>query len=100
MNLQVQAQTQAMPISRKVRVRNSAGLHARPCGAVVSAALEFQSSLRLKIQDREVDGKSILHLMTLGAGQNSEIELIAEGEDAVAMLDCIEALFESGFGED
>lgn len=89
-----------MSLTRTVRVRNAAGLHARPCGAVVAAALEFQSSLKLRVSGREVDGKSILHLMTLGASQHTEVELVAEGADASALLDQVEHLFESGFGED
>ncbi len=47
-------------------VSNEAGLHARPCHALVSAALEFESGLRVSHGGREVNGKSILELMTLG----------------------------------
>ena len=89
-----------MLLTRNVRVCNAAGLHARPCGAVVSAALEFKSSLKLRVGEREVDGRSILHLMTLGAGHHTLVELVAEGEDAAELLDQVESLFESGFGED
>jgi phosphotransferase system HPr (HPr) family protein len=84
---------------RRVRIRNSTGLHARPCHAVVTTALGFQSELRVRAAGREVDGKSILELMTLNAGPEAEVELVARGEDAEALVTRLEALFESGFGE-
>ncbi len=59
----------------------------------------FKSELRVTCQDREVNGKSILDLMTLNAGLDSEVELLARGEDAEALVAGLAALFESGFGE-
>ena len=82
-----------------LRVVNSQGLHARPCHALVSTALGFQSQLRLRVADREVNGKSILELMTLGASQGTEITVRAWGGDAEALVEALRGLFESGFGE-
>ncbi|MFT4543227.1 MAG: phosphocarrier protein HPr [Planctomycetota bacterium] len=89
-----------MTITRQVVVSNAAGMHARPCHAVVSTAQGFKSTLKLRARGREVDGKSILHLMTLEASVDTEVELVADGEDADALLDKVALLFESGFGED
>lgn len=86
-------------LERFVKVVNDAGLHARPCHAIVSAGLDFRSDLRIRYEGREVDGKSILQLMTLCAGKGKELLLLAHGDDAQAMLDRLEALFASGFDE-
>ena len=85
---------------RTVRVVNAQGLHARPCHAIVSRALAFQSELRIRTRNREVNGKSILELMTLAAGPGAELELVARGADAEALLSELERLFEAGFGEE
>lgn len=86
-------------LRRTVRVVNEQGLHARPCHAVVSTALGFRSDLRIRSGAREVNGKSILDLMTLSAGPGTELELCARGNDADALLTAVETLFRGGFGE-
>jgi len=84
----------------KVQVVNSQGLHARPCHAVASRALGFQSELRIHLRGREINGKSILELMTLSAGPGTELELVARGPDAEALLATLQELFLGGFGEE
>lgn len=86
-------------LRRTVRVLNAQGLHARPCHAIASRALSFQSDLRVRSPGHEVNGKSILELMTLSAGPGVELELIARGPDAEALLASLEEIFESAFGE-
>jgi len=85
---------------RTVRVVNAQGLHARPCHAIVSTALGFHSDLRIRSRAREVNGKSILELMTLSAGPGTELELCARGADAEPLLAAVEVLFAQGFGEE
>ncbi len=85
---------------RSVTVCNNAGLHARPCHAVVAAARDFRAELRIEFGGRAVNGKSILELMTLNAPKGSELDLAATGADAEGLLEALEALFSSGFGED
>ncbi|MDE0903058.1 MAG: HPr family phosphocarrier protein [Planctomycetota bacterium] len=80
-------------------VRNEAGLHARPCHALVSLALGFESSLRVSHGGREVNGKSILELMTLGVVCGGEMEFRAEGSDAEGLIASVSELLSSGFGE-
>lgn len=87
-------------LRRMVRVGNVQGLHARPCHAIVSRALAFQCDLRIRSRNREVNGKSILELMTLAAGPGTELELVARGADAEALLAALEQLFEGCFGEE
>ena len=82
-----------------VRVLNEAGLHARPCHAVVSLALAHDAELRIVREGREVSGQSILELMTLGAGQGDELTLIARGPEAAQLLEALQGLFDRGFEE-
>jgi len=84
---------------RQAKIVNSQGLHARPCHAIVSAALAFQSDLRIRHGDHEVNGKSILELMTLQAACGAELEISARGQDAPDLVDRLVKLIESGFGE-
>lgn len=85
--------------SATVRLVNARGLHARPCHTVVSTALAHRASLRVVCAGREVDGRSILSLMTLGAAHGAELELRAEGEDAAALIEALIRIFASGFSE-
>jgi len=82
-----------------VRVPNAAGLHARPCHAIASLALAHQSELQVACEGRKANGKSILELMTLRASQGKVLDLAARGSDARALLDALERLVGSGFGE-
>jgi phosphocarrier protein len=91
-----------MTTSRSVTVVNEAGLHARPCHAIVSLAMGHACSLRIRLvgdEGRDVNGKSILELMTLEARKGVELELSAEGEGADGLLEDLAGLFSSGFGE-
>jgi len=82
-----------------VRITNSEGLHARPCHALVSTALEFSSEVRVGCGSREVNGKSILELMTLNAACGKELDIHAMGEDAHQLVEALVSLVTSGFGE-
>ena len=85
---------------RTVTVVNDQGLHARPCHSIVSAAQGYESELRFRNGAREVNGRSIIELMTLSAPLGAKLEVCARGGDAAELLAAIEALFSSGFGED
>jgi phosphocarrier protein len=87
------------PIVRAVRVPNPAGLHARPCHAIATLAQRFQSRLRVACGDVEVDGRSILELMTLCAPCESTLTFRAEGADAEELVRRVAGLVEDGFGE-
>ncbi|MFT7677601.1 MAG: phosphocarrier protein HPr [Planctomycetota bacterium] len=88
-----------MDVRRKVTIVNSAGLHARPCHAIVAAANTFSSTFQVGFEGRMVNGKSILQLMTLVAGPGAELELCCEGDDAESLADAVAELIERGFGE-
>jgi phosphocarrier protein HPr len=77
-------------ITRELTIRNKSGLHARPATLWVQTANKFQSSIRLQKTSREVDGKSLLNLLTLGLTSGSIARLTVDGVDeqeAVAVLE-------------
>lgn len=88
-----------MVTERTVRIVNPEGLHARPSGALVAVALEHEASLRIRCRGREVNGRSILEVIALGATCGSELELVADGPDADALVEALAALVASGFDE-
>lgn len=86
-------------IERRVKIVNEAGLHARPCHAIASTALTYSSELRISCGAREVNGRSILGLMTLEGSRGRELSIRATGDDAEALVAALEALVVSGFDE-
>lgn len=86
-------------LQKKVKIVNSEGLHARPSGALVAIAQGYHSELRIACEDRDVNGRSILELISLGAKCGTELRLSATGEDAEALLEHLSGLIESGFEE-
>ncbi|MCL4425338.1 MAG: HPr family phosphocarrier protein [Firmicutes bacterium] len=88
-----------MVVEKVVTITNRTGLHARPAALFVKAASGFKSSIRVILDGREADAKSILGVMALGVRQNSQIRLRAEGEDAENALETLRALIAGGFGE-
>ena len=84
--------------TKKVRVTNPAGLHARAAARLVEVASEYQSIIRVG-QERMVDGKSILSLMMLAAVKGTELNIEAEGPDEVEAINALRELIKGGFGE-
>jgi phosphocarrier protein HPr len=73
-------------ITKKMIVRNKQGLHARPAALFVQIANKFDSRITVKRDKEEVNGKSIMGILMLGAEKDSEIVIQLEGEDAQAAL--------------
>ena len=84
---------------RTVIVRNPQGLHARPADLLVRTANQFDSRITISRGGEQIDCKSILSILTLGAAQGTELSVSAEGTDAEVALDSIEQLFLRGFDE-
>ncbi|WP_371380814.1 HPr family phosphocarrier protein [Sporomusa aerivorans] len=79
-------------IVRELLILNKHGLHARPATLWVQAAAKYQSSIRLKTADREVDGKSLLAILSLGLSAGSTVQLMVDGPDAEAAADALTQL--------
>ena len=88
-----------MEARRTARIVNRAGLHARPCQMIVRAVQGFEGELRVACGGQEVDGRSILALMTLQAGTGAELQFRARGPEAESLLVHLVALVEGGFEE-
>jgi len=74
------------PLRATVVVRNPQGLHMRPAMMFARLATKFRSTVTVRRQDRAVNGKSLLNLMTLAALPGTELVLEVSGEDAAAAL--------------
>lgn len=85
---------------RTVTIVNQLGLHARPAAEFVKVASRFRSDIRVRKEDFEVNGKSILGVMMLAAEHGSSITITATGDDADAAVDELTALVMNGFGEE
>ena len=66
----------------KIAVTQPEGLHARPAAEFVKLANRFQSTVKVRHQGREANGKSIMAVMALGASAGAEVELDIQGNDA------------------
>ena len=84
-------------VSKEFTITADSGLHARPATMLVQKASEFDSKLTLKYDGKEVNLKSIMGVMSLGAGKGAKIEIVADGGDAQAALDGVEGTLKSEF---
>ncbi len=86
-------------IARDVTVTNQAGIHTRPASMIVRTAAKFKADFFIHKDGYEINGKSIIGVMTLAAEQGSTLTLVLEGDDENEAADALEKLFASGFGE-
>ncbi|MDR2654757.1 MAG: HPr family phosphocarrier protein [Oscillospiraceae bacterium] len=84
---------------REVVVQNQVGLHARPATFFIQKANEFKSSIWIEKEERRVNAKSLLGVLSLGTTGGSKIQVIADGADEVQAVDGLIRLVESGFTE-
>ena len=87
-------------IERTFTVENKLGLHARPAALFVQTTHKFQSHVRVLRDDQEVDGKSIMGILTLAAERGSKLTIIAEGPDEEPLMNRLEELFRHKFDEE
>jgi phosphocarrier protein HPr len=85
---------------KEVEIVNRLGLHARPCSKFVKLASTFKAEIWVSKDDESVNGKSIMGLMMLAAGQGSKLHINCEGADAEAALTALEKLILQKFDED
>jgi phosphocarrier protein HPr len=87
-------------VEKELTIVNRLGLHARPAAMFVRIASRHRCEIWVAKEDEEINGKSIMGLMMLAAGQGSRLRVRAEGPDAVQALQDIEELIESRFNEE
>ena len=86
--------------SKEATVDNQVGLYARPATFFIQKANEFKSSIWIEKEERRVNAKSLLGILSLGIVGGTSIRIIADGVDEQDAVDGLVDLVESGFSED
>lgn len=86
-------------VVREVSVKNQVGLHARPATFFIQKANEFKSSVWVEREERRVNAKSLLGVLSLGIIGGASIRIMADGPDEEQAVDGLVKLVESGFAE-
>jgi phosphocarrier protein len=89
-----------MEVAKQLTLINKEGLHARPAVKLVDTANRFKSEIVIKTDGREVNAKSMMSVLTLGAANGTVLHFVAKGDDAQAAIDAIEALIAAKFDEE
>ena len=84
---------------KDVAVKNQVGLHARPATFFIQKANEFKSSVWVEKEERRVNAKSLLGVLSLGIVGGATIRIIADGVDEQEAVDSLVALVDSAFSE-
>ena len=84
---------------KEVTVQNRVGLHARPATFFIQKANEFKSSIWVEKDERRVNAKSLLGVLSLGIVGGTDIRIIADGLDEQLAVDSLVRLVENGFTE-
>ena len=86
-------------ISRDVVITNTSGLHARPATFFVQKANAYKSTIWIEKDDRKVNAKSLLGVLSLGIAKDMSVTLLADGQDESAAVAGLIELIDSGFSE-
>ena len=87
-------------IEKEITIVNRLGLHARPAAMFVRIASRFRSEIWVEKEGEQINGKSIMGLMMLAAGQGSKLCIRCEGPDADRAMQELEELIKARFNED
>ena len=82
-------------LTREVTIKNSVGLHARPATFFIQKANSFKSSISVEREDRRVNAKSLLGVLSLGVVKGMEITLVADGPDEEEAIEALTNLIEN-----
>ena len=86
-------------ISKEVGISNQVGLHARPATCFIQKANEYKASIWVEKDDRRVNAKSLLGVLSLGIVKGTAITIIADGSDEEEAVAALSALIASDFAE-
>ena len=84
---------------KKATITKQVGLHARPATFLIQKANEFKSSIWIEKDERRVNAKSLLGVLSLGVAKDATISLIAEGPDEVEAINALCELIDTDFAE-
>lgn len=85
--------------TQEITVNNEVGLHARPATFFIQKANEFKSSIWVEKEERRVNAKSLLGVLSLGIVGGTNIKVIADGADEQQAVEALVKLVASGFSE-
>ena len=88
-----------MKLVRKIKVKNSLGLHTRPAAAIVKLLQPRKSTVLFTYREETINARSIMSILMLAAKKNSQIVITVEGEDAEMTMDHLVRAFDEEFGE-
>ncbi|MBQ4651338.1 MAG: HPr family phosphocarrier protein [Oscillospiraceae bacterium] len=86
-------------ITKEVTIENQVGLHARPATFFIQKANEFKSSIWVEKDDRRVNAKSLLGVLSLGIVKGTTVTIIADGADEEEAIVTLAELIDSDFSE-
>ena len=86
-------------VSKDIIVQNEVGLHARPATFFIQRANEFKSSIWVVKDERKVNAKSLLGVLSLGITRGTSVTLVADGNDEDEALDSLVSLISSDFAD-
>ena len=86
-------------ITKEAVINNPVGLHARPATFFIQKANEFKSSIWIEKDERRVNAKSLLGVLSLGIVKGTTVTLVADGADEQEAIDTLTALINSDFSE-
>ena len=86
-------------ISKEVTINNQVGLHARPATFFIQKANEFKSSIWIERDERRVNAKSLLGVLSLGIGKGTAVNIVADGVDENEAIATLSELIDSDFSE-
>ena len=86
-------------VEKILTVQNRAGIHARPAAIIAQTSNKFESEIMIIKDDAEVNAKSIMGIIAIGAGYNTQLTFRVEGPDESEAAATIEELFNSKFAE-
>ncbi len=86
-------------VSKVTKITNEMGFHMRPANVFVTAMTKYTSNINLIVDNKTINGKSIMNIMAACIKCGTELTVECDGADEQAMLDEAVSLIESGFGE-
>ena len=86
-------------VKQEMTITNNIGLHARPATFFIQKANMFKSSIWIEKDDRKVNAKSLLGVLSLGIAKGMVVTLIADGQDENAAVKCLVDLVQEGLAE-
>ena len=84
---------------KDVTVKNQVGLHSRPATFFIQKANEYKSSIWVEREERRVNAKSLLGVLSIGIAKGMTITIVADGDDEEAAIKGLVELIESGFND-